>query len=159
MTSTRKKWSIEENRDVMICFFRVKTKERYFGKRMYELWLEGHQYLHVEEKRVNAQTNTILRKRWFTSVELEEFERIAKAIEEAPSTNDTTAHANTSFNDKHLDPDRVNTNIENELLQVTIETSSLTEFQTYFKSRSKRKCHLIVIEFDPLKFHTHRSCE
>ena len=74
---SRRKWSTEENRDVLLCFFQAKNEGKYFGKRMNQLWLEKYPDINVGEKRLTLQKNIILKKKWFTDVELEEIKNIA----------------------------------------------------------------------------------
>lgn len=47
-TTGRRRWTTEENRDVMICFYRAKAQGRFFGKRMLELWNVKHQNIELD---------------------------------------------------------------------------------------------------------------
>jgi len=80
-TTARRKWTTEENKDVMICFYKAKAQGKFFGKRMLDLWNVKHPNIRLDEKRLTAQKNTILRKKWFTTIELEELEIEAREIE------------------------------------------------------------------------------
>ena len=83
---SRRKWSTDENKDVLMCFFKAKTEGKYFGKRMNELWIEKHPDINVGEKRLTLQKNMIIKKKWFTDVELDQIKY--QATKELTEVND-----------------------------------------------------------------------
>ena len=68
-TTGRRRWTTDENKDVMICFYKAKSQGSFSGKKMTELWNVKHPDVKLDEKRLTAQKNTILRKKWFTKIE------------------------------------------------------------------------------------------
>lgn len=71
---TRRKWSQQDNKSVIECFYRSNPKKAGYGKRMYALWIEMGMF-NVTEQRQMDQKNQILKKQWLTEIELEEIER------------------------------------------------------------------------------------
>ena len=70
----RRKWSIEENRVLMECYFKSILEKRGYRQRMLRLWDEKGM-VKVTEQRLADQAHTILKSKWFTAVELEEIKR------------------------------------------------------------------------------------
>ena len=70
----RRKWLVEENRALMECYFKSIPKERGYRQRMLRLWDEKGM-VKVTEQRLADQARTILKSKWFTTVELEEIKR------------------------------------------------------------------------------------
>ena len=69
----RRKWSVE-NRVLMECYFKSIPEKRGYRQRMLRLWDEKGM-VKVIEQRLADQARTILKSKWFTTVELEEIKR------------------------------------------------------------------------------------
>ena len=133
-TTRRRRWTTEENRDVMICFYRAKAQGRFFGKRMFELWSMKYPNIKLDEKRLTAQKNTTLRKKWFTKIELEELEIKAQEIdglqhettgdsqqETSEDTNNVTQEQQVHINEENQQNDNAHSNTDEELNDYQIE--------------------------------------
>lgn len=70
----RKKWSQEENRTVMECFYLSSPNRRGYRKRMHDLW-KNKGTLDITEQRLIDQKAQIIKKKWLSDVELEEIKR------------------------------------------------------------------------------------
>lgn len=70
-TANRRKWTQEENRIVMECFFRSDPAKYGFRKRMYNIWQERNMFP-VTEQRLLDQKQNIIKKGWLSKLELEE---------------------------------------------------------------------------------------
>ena len=68
--SMRRKWSQEDNRVVMECYYRSEPGVRGYRKRMHDLWI-GKDLFVVTEQRIVDQANQILKKKWLSDLELE----------------------------------------------------------------------------------------
>lgn len=109
----RRKWSIEENRVLMECYFKSIPEKRGYRQRMLRLWDEKGM-VKVTEQRLADQAHTILKSKWFTAVELEEIKRNKHGncdeqngtvvVEEA---NDGNEHELPAENVKEMDPQTV----------------------------------------------------
>ena len=64
---TRRKWSHEENRIVMECFYKSDPGIIGYRKRMYKLWCDKDMF-QVTEQRLLDQKNQILKKGWLTDL-------------------------------------------------------------------------------------------
>ena len=76
---TRRKWSHEENRVVMECFYQSNPKKIGYRKRMHNLWMEQGMFV-VTEQRLGDQNSQIIKKQWLSELELE---AIRKSIDDA----------------------------------------------------------------------------
>ena len=85
---TRRKWSQEENRTVMECFYLSSPKRRGYRKRMHELWKRKGTFDITEQRLIDQKAN-IIKKEWLSGIELEE---IRRNIEDIPhgELNDTS---------------------------------------------------------------------
>ena len=72
--SKRRKWTSQENKIVMECYFLSVSKIRGYRKRMLSLWLQKGMFW-VSEQRLVDQANTIRRNSWMNELEIEELER------------------------------------------------------------------------------------
>ena len=70
----RRKWTQQENRIVMECFYLSDPKTRGYRKRMHMLW-KDRKMVNVTEQRLIDQKNQIIKKQWLSSLELEEIQR------------------------------------------------------------------------------------
>ena len=68
---TRRKWSHEENRVVMECFYKSTPKKIGYRKRMHNLWSEQGMFI-ITEQRLADQ---IIKKKWLSELELEAIRR------------------------------------------------------------------------------------
>ena len=76
----RKKWSYQENRIVMECFFRSNPKVIGYRKRMHNLWKDMGMF-QITEQRLLDQKAQIMKKKWLTDLELEEIKRLIEDAE------------------------------------------------------------------------------
>ena len=65
----RRKWSRTDNVTALECYFQSQPEQRGYRQRMHDLWEERAMF-EVSEQRLSDQIRTILRKNWFTSIEL-----------------------------------------------------------------------------------------
>mgnify|MGYP007065339753 CR=1 FL=1 len=75
--ATRRKWTIEDNRQVMECYFKNRPAQRGYRQRMLQIW-KASGGRHISEQRLVDQAYKIKKKQWFSSVELEEIERLPR---------------------------------------------------------------------------------
>ena len=61
--TTRRKWSQEENRVVMQCYYRSEYQRNGYRKRMHVVWNEMGMF-NVTEQRLVDQKNNILKRKW-----------------------------------------------------------------------------------------------
>lgn len=76
-TSSRRKYTREDNRAVMRCYYRSRPDEMGYRKRMHEMWKDQGGF-EISEQRMADQVRTIKRKQWFTSEELDEIKECEK---------------------------------------------------------------------------------
>ena len=69
--TTRRKWSQEENRVVMHCYYISMYGRNGYRKRMHVIWNEMRMFT-VTEQRLVDQKNNILKRKWPSDLELEE---------------------------------------------------------------------------------------
>ena len=71
---TRRKWSHEENRVVMECFYNSNPKKIGYRKRMHNLWIVQGMFV-ITEQRLVDQKSQIIKKKWLSELELEAIRR------------------------------------------------------------------------------------
>ena len=71
---TRRRWSQEENRVKMQCYYRSGYGRNGYRKRMHSIWNEIGM-LNVTEQRLVDQKNKMLKRKWLSDLELEEIQR------------------------------------------------------------------------------------
>ena len=71
----KKKWTVTENKEVMMCYFEADPSQRGYRKRMHNIWLSKHPDSTISEQRLADQSNVIMRRNLLTSVETEEIQR------------------------------------------------------------------------------------
>ena len=71
---TQRKWSHEENRVVMECFYKSNPKKVGYRKRMHNLWIEHGMFVITEQRPVD-QKSQIIKKKWLSELELEAIRR------------------------------------------------------------------------------------
>ena len=71
----KKKWTVTENKKVMMCYFVADPSHRGYSKRMHNIWLSKHPDSTISEQRLADQINVIMRRNLLTSVEIEEIQR------------------------------------------------------------------------------------
>ncbi|XP_063594921.1 uncharacterized protein LOC134771895 [Penaeus indicus] len=76
--TTTRKWSQEENRIVIKCYFESVPSRKGYRKRMLAAWQEREMFI-VTEQRLVDQANQIRKKKWLSDLEMEE---IQKEVEE-----------------------------------------------------------------------------
>jgi len=75
----RRKWSQEDNRIVMECYYRSEPGRIGYRKRMHNIWTSKDMFP-VTEQRLIDQKSQIIKKQWLSNLELEE---IKQSIEDA----------------------------------------------------------------------------
>ena len=75
----RRKWSQEDNRIVMECYYRSEPGRIGYRKRMHNIWTSKDMFP-VTEQRLIDQKSQIIKKQWLSNLELEE---IQQSIEDA----------------------------------------------------------------------------
>ena len=70
----RRKWTTQENKNVMECYLLTEPKIRGYRKCILSLWLQKGIFW-VSGQRLVDPTNTICRNSWKTELEIEELER------------------------------------------------------------------------------------
>ena len=87
-----KKWTREDNKLSIHCYFRSNRTQRGYRKRMIEIWLEFSSF-RTTSKRKADRVRTIIRKGWFYDLEILEIKQIinngqdCNAISDTPSIN------------------------------------------------------------------------
>ena len=94
--SKRRKWTSQENKNVMECYLLSEPKIRGYRKRMLSLWLQKGMFW-VSEQRLVDQASTIRRNSWMTELVIEELERkVTRShsviVEEARNVKALTDH-------------------------------------------------------------------
>ena len=72
--TTRRKWSQEENKVVMQCYYRSEYGRNGYRKRIHVIWNEMGMF-NVTEQRLVDQKNNILRRKWLSDLELKEIQK------------------------------------------------------------------------------------
>ena len=67
----KRKWSQEENRVVMQCYYRIEYGRNVYRKRMHAIWYEMGMFKVTEQKLVDPKNN-ILKRKWLLDLGLEE---------------------------------------------------------------------------------------
>ena len=67
----RRKWSQEENRGVMQCYYRSEYERNGYRKRMHATWNEMGMF-NITDQRLVDQKNNILKRKWPSHLELKE---------------------------------------------------------------------------------------
>ena len=57
----KKKWTVIENKEVMMCYFEADPLQRGYRKRMPNIWLSKHADSTISEQRLADQSNVIMR--------------------------------------------------------------------------------------------------
>ena len=65
----RKTWTREDNQLALHCYFRSNPSQRRYRKRMIEIWQESATF-HTTSQRFADQVRTIIRKGWFSDLEI-----------------------------------------------------------------------------------------
>ena len=73
-STRRRKWSQEENRVVMECYYRSEPRVKGYRKRMHDLWIAKDLFI-ATEQRIVDQANQIRKRKWLSDLELEEIRR------------------------------------------------------------------------------------
>ena len=73
----RRKWSTNDNRLLMECYFKSRPDERGYRQRMHRIWRQSGGDVPVSEHRLADQVRTIKSKGWFSREELEDIKRHA----------------------------------------------------------------------------------
>ena len=77
-TTTRHNWTRDENKKLMICYYKSKPKQKGFMRRMEMLWREKHPTATLDMKQLNNQRYSIMKKHLLSDLELEELSRLAE---------------------------------------------------------------------------------
>ena len=90
----RRKWTREGNKRALYCYFRSNPTEREYRKRMIEIWVEFARFK-TKNPRLADQVRTIIKKCWFSDLEILEFHRQIYRETYQQSPNTVTATPNT----------------------------------------------------------------
>ena len=85
-------WTMEENKEVLHCYFAANPSSSGYRMRMYELWSGRNPGWDITEQRVADQALSLLRQNVFTSVELQYLQQQASNQSDL-STNSTLSSA------------------------------------------------------------------
>ena len=72
---TRRKWTQQENKEVMACYIKSDPSKRGYRKRMVKIWSECHPGSTISEQRLMDQRRLIENRHLLTSLEIEEIRR------------------------------------------------------------------------------------
>ena len=67
----RRKWTLDDNRRVMGCYYESNPSRNGYRRRMHELWI-SHGNFYVTEQRLVDQANQIRKRKWLSDLELKE---------------------------------------------------------------------------------------
>ena len=70
----RRKWTQDDNRMVMKCYYESVPSKNGYRKRMLQLWLQMDKFP-VTEQRLVDQANQIRKRKWLSDLEMEEIKR------------------------------------------------------------------------------------
>ena len=65
----RKAWTREDNQLALHCYFKSNTTQRGYRKRMIEIWQEQSNF-QITSQRLADQVRTIMKKGWFSELEI-----------------------------------------------------------------------------------------
>ena len=99
----RRRWSQNDNRIVMECYYRSEPRKIGYRKRMHQLWIDREMFP-VTEQRLLDQKSQIVQKQWLSRLELEE---IARAVEDGEygSIRGDLEHEEAERSINHQEPD------------------------------------------------------
>ncbi|KAJ8048125.1 hypothetical protein HOLleu_00301 [Holothuria leucospilota] len=98
-TKGRKKWTQDENKEVMRCYFLSDPNQRGYRKRMHEIWQKRNPSTPVTEQRLADQRNVINRAGILTTVEVESIQREVCCEEQPVEKNQQPASQQLTPND------------------------------------------------------------
>ena len=95
--STRRKWTQEDNRCVMACYYQSQPEIRGYRKRMHAIWREQYGETGVSEQRLQDQKRTIIKNKLLSPLELQQLQTITKSNSQRkiPSTPEESPSAQT----------------------------------------------------------------
>ena len=70
----RRTWTREENQFALECYFRGNLSQRRYRKRLIKVWQERSTF-QTTSQRLSDQVRTIIKKRWFSDLELQEIQQ------------------------------------------------------------------------------------
>ena len=78
-TCPRHRWTREENKELLLCYYAANPSERGFRVRLLQLWNDRHlgEDRQCTEQQLAGQVNSVLRRNVFSDLELAEFKRNA----------------------------------------------------------------------------------
>ena len=116
----KKKWTVTENKEVMMCYFETDPSQRGYRKRMHNIWLSKHSDSTIAEQKLADKHNVIMRRNLPTNVEVEEIQR-------GLSTQACHTESNTTSNQPNVTP----------IEEIPQQQHSLNQRQMALKSRLK----------------------
>ena len=108
--TARRRYSREDNKAVMECYYKSKLDETGYRQRMHNTWNENGGF-DISETRLADQVRMIRRNKWFTPVELDELKiRVNKQndedqVEEDGDAVEPTSEENVETEDDSMLPD------------------------------------------------------
>ena len=85
-TGKRKKWTIEDNKEIMFCYYKAKPDEFGYRHRLYDIWQNRNKDAKITEQNLADRARHIQRKNYMTKVQLKEIKDLAEeTIREQPA--------------------------------------------------------------------------
>ena len=85
----RIKWSIDDNKEILLCYFKAEPKKLGYRKRLYKIWQERNNKPEISEQHLAGQAYVLLKpeKKYFTKPQLDEIKNLALlGTQEEPDT-------------------------------------------------------------------------
>ncbi len=104
----RRKWTTEENRTLINLYYKSEPGKRGYRQRLYRLWRSNGMKA-ASEQRLADQVRTILKKHWFSPLELEKLKSGEESIETSAESNEheEIPTANTAQNNPVNNQDKI----------------------------------------------------
>ena len=69
-TGKRKKWTIEDNKEIMFCYYKAKPDEFGYRHRLYDIWQNRNKDAKIREQNLADRARHIQRKNYMTKIQL-----------------------------------------------------------------------------------------
>ena len=85
----RRKWTTEENKETMLCYYQSKPHESKYRKRMFQIWQARNDQIEISEQNLADRANLIRNSTtYLTKLQLAEIKNLAIGIEEQDTFED-----------------------------------------------------------------------
>ena len=98
----RRKWTQDDNRMVMKCYYESVPSKNGYRKRMLQLWLQMDKFP-VTEQRLVDQANQIRKRKWLSDLEMEEIKRMTDEGEPLNEVGDSEYQETEVLNETNAD--------------------------------------------------------